>query len=104
MILRNATKDPKQLNAKTSKFGIISITFQGGEEKEVPNETVKKLKENPACLHWFRTKVIVEVKAPKGSVKEAEVEVTKTEVDNPKKSKGKGKGKGKSDLDTELGL
>jgi hypothetical protein len=73
MILRNATKDPKELNAKVDSGGYLSVTFGPGEEKEVPDNVVKIFKQNPVCAYWFRNKIIVEVKAPKVAVKKAEV-------------------------------
>lgn len=103
MILRNATKDPRQLNAKTETGGIITIDFEPGEEKEVPDAIVKILKTNTANAHWFRTKIIVEVKAPKQAVKKAEVKEVETVVSKSKKSGGKKKSK-KDKLDVDLDL
>jgi hypothetical protein len=105
MILRNATKDPKQLNAKTETGGVISVYFEAGEEKEVPDNIVKIFKTNAVCMYWFRNKVIVEVKAPKKAAKPAEVKETKTVVaSSKKKGKGKKKDKKKDDFDTDLDL
>lgn len=103
MILQNATKDPKELNART-KNGYISVKFAGGEKKEVPDAVVAQLKTNPACMNWFRNKIIVEVKETKEPVKKAEVKEVKTTVEaGKKKSTGK-KGKKSRSSDDDLGL
>lgn len=105
MILQNATKDPKELNART-KNGYISIKFKGGEKKEVPDAVVAQLKTNPACMNWFRNKIIVEVKEAKQPVKKAEVVETKTVVESGKKKDKKDKKgkKSKSSDKDDLGL
>ena len=104
MILRNATKDPKELNAKVDSGGYLSVKFGPGEEKDVPDNIVKIFKQNSVCANWFRCKIIVEVKAPKVAVKKAEVKETKTVVEHPKKkSKGK-KDKKKDNFDSDLDL
>ncbi len=102
MILQNATKDPKQLNVKTKSGGVVSIDFAGGEKKDVPDAVVALLKTSPACMNWFRNKIIVEVKASKEPVKKAEVKTTQTVFESKKKGK-KGKKSKSSDKD-DLGL
>lgn len=104
MILQNATKDPKELNART-KNGYISVKFAGGEKKEVPDAVVAQLKTNPACMNWFRNKIIVEVKETIEPVKKAEVKEVKTVVEaGKKKDKSGKKGKKSRSSDDDLGL
>lgn len=104
MILQNATKDPKELNART-KNGVISVKFAGGEKKDVPDAVVALLKTNPACMNWFRNKIIVEVGfVPKEPVKKAEVKETKTTVEPGKKKNTGKKGKKSKSSDDDLGL
>ncbi len=105
MLLQNATKDPKELNVKTRNGGVISVRFAGGEIKDVPDEVYAKFKTSPACMNWFRNKVIVEVKPePKKPAKKAEVKVTETVIENPEKKKKSKKGKKSKLSDDDLGL
>lgn len=104
MLLQNATKDPKELNCKTKSGGVISVKFAGGEIKDIPDDVVAKLKTNPACMNWFRNKIIIEVKPTTSkSVKPAEIKTTETVVKTTVKKKSK-KSKASKSFDDDLDL
>ncbi len=87
--IQNCTSRPRQLNARVGKVGVITVSLQPDEVKEIPQEALDQLKTNPANARWFQMGLIKVVTGEKKeTVKTEVVEVSpKKKVKTTKKKK-----------------